>query len=151
LTSIDFHNMSHETFMREALAEAVVARDAGDYPIGAVLVCDGRVVSRGRNAVMSARSQFEHAEIRALRSCDRELLYTRHDDCVIYTTVEPCVMCLGAVVMLDIRHLVFGMADPLRGGTDMHNNVPYVRAETPMYLGGVLEAECREIATPMLG
>lgn len=136
--------------MREAMKEAIVARDSGDYPIGAVVVCDGRVVARGRNRIRSDRSQFEHAEMRALRSTDPELLFSKHEECVVYTTVEPCVMCLGTIAMLDVRHVVFGMADPLRGGSDMWNSVSYVRREIHRYLGGVLEDECREVARSLL-
>ncbi len=146
----DFDSMDHERFMSEALDEAASARDAGDHPIGAVVVCDGVVVGRGQNRIRSQRSQWEHAEIRALRETDGNLLFTRHEDCIVYSTVEPCVMCLGTIAMLDIRHVVFGAFDPLRGGTDMWNNVPYVRKEVPRYVGGVLEQQCRELAASLL-
>ncbi len=150
MSFLDFDAMDHEKFMREALREAVAARDAGDYPIGAVVVCDSAIVGRGQNRIRSERSQWEHAELRALRQTDRDLLFTRHEDCIVYSTVEPCVMCLGTIAMLDIRHVVFGMFDPLRGGSDMWNNVPYVRKEVPRYVGGVLERECRQVGASLL-
>jgi tRNA(adenine34) deaminase len=145
----DFESLDHESFMKEALQCAREARRNGDLPIGAVIVCDGEVVSRGRNAINSRRTQLHHAEIDALTNA-REIVFRRHEDCVVYTTVEPCVMCLGTIVMADIRHVVFGAFDGNRGGTDMWRNVPYVGKEILRYEGGVLEAECTELAGDLL-
>ena len=142
---VDFDALDHERFMREALLCAQEAKDRGDLPIGAVLVCDGAVAARGRNSINSSRNQLRHAEIDALEAA-RELVFSRHDDCVIYTTVEPCVMCLGTIAMADVRHVVFGAPDPRRGGTDMWRNVAYVQKEILRYEGGVLEAECLALA-----
>jgi tRNA(adenine34) deaminase len=91
--------------MKEALAEAALA--AGDLPIGSVIVCDGAVVARGRNRIRSDSSQLAHAEMVALRN-GGDLLFRRFEECLIYTTREPCVMCLGAIAMADIRHVVYG-------------------------------------------
>ncbi len=135
--------------MREALQCAAQASARGDLPIGAVIVCDGEVISRGRNSINSSKSQLRHAEIDALERAG-PLLFERHDDCVIYTTVEPCIMCLGTIAMADVRHVVFGAPDPARGGTDMWNRVPYVAKEILRYEGGVLEAECVAMAGAIL-
>ena len=130
----------HEGFMREALAEAASALQRGDRPIGCVIVHDGRVVGRGSNHEFTCRSRFEHAEVRALRSC-AEYIYEHCEECILYTTVEPCVMCLGSIVMANIRHVVFAALDPDRGGTDMRENVAYVRRSIHTYTGGVMAEE----------
>ena len=138
---IDISHLDHEEFMAEALEEAKRARVAGDIPIGAVIVLDNEIIARGRNRRHTNSSLLEHAEINALRASP--LVYERHDDCVIYSTVEPCVMCVGAIAMADVRYVVFGMLDPARGGSDMYSRVPYVRTQIHSYIGGIMEAECR--------
>ena len=97
--------------MREALAEAEAAGEAGEYPIGAVVTIEGAVVSRGRSRRRELRSQLAHAELGALQR-GGELLWERHDDAVLITTVEPCPLCLGAAVMADVPHIVFAHPDP---------------------------------------
>ena len=146
---IEFDSLDHEHFMREALDCAQEAKRRGDLPIGAVLVCDREVIARGRNSINTSRSQLRHAEIEALENAG-ETLFNRFEDCVIYTTVEPCIMCLGTIAMADVRHVVFGAPDPKRGGTDMWNNVPYVAKEIWRYEGGILEAECVAMAGQIL-
>jgi tRNA(adenine34) deaminase len=111
----DFNSIDHERFMRAAIAEAELALAAGDLPIGSVIVCDGLVLARGRNRIRANCSQLAHAEVTALRN-GGELLFRRFEDCIIYSTREPCVMCLGAIAMADVRHIVFGAADHGRGG-----------------------------------
>ncbi|HTV98310.1 MAG TPA: nucleoside deaminase [Steroidobacteraceae bacterium] len=139
-----FDTLDHERYMAAALEEAKLALEAGDLPIGAVIVCDQNIISTGRNRIRTASNQLQHAELSALLK-QSPIVYERHDDCVIYTTVEPCVMCLGAIAMADIRHVVFGAADPDRGGTDMYGNVAYVRKEIHRYVGGIREAQCRAL------
>lgn len=137
---LDFDALDHAGFMRAALAEAAAACAAGDLPIGAVVVCDGAVVGRGGNRIRSGGDKLHHAEIEALRDAVA-VRRARHEDCVVYTTVEPCVMCLGTIVMADIRHVVFARADAPRGGSEMFQTVAYVRAQIERYVGGVLADE----------
>jgi tRNA(adenine34) deaminase len=137
-----FESIDHESFMREALAEAEAALAAGDLPIGSVIVCEGTVVARGRNRIRSDSSQLAHAEMVALRN-GGDLLFRRFEECIIYTTREPCIMCLGAIAMADVRHVVYGATDMGRGGTDMYTNVAYVRSQIHRYIGGVLAHECQ--------
>jgi tRNA(adenine34) deaminase len=139
-----FELIDHCAFMREALAEASNAGATGDLPVGAVVVCGGVVVGRGRNRVRSGGDKLRHAEIEALANA-RSVRASRHLDCIVYTTTEPCVMCLGAIVMADIRHVVFGLRDPGRGGSDMLATIPYVRKQIHSYLGGILADESREL------
>jgi len=136
---------NHELYMREALAEAQKALDRGDRPVGCVIVHGDKIVARGSNHEFTKRSKFEHAETFTLRSC-AEYLFQYSNDCTLYTTVEPCVMCLGAIVMSNIRKVVFGSPDPARGGTEMYEQVGYVRRSLRQgYIGGVLAEESQRL------
>ncbi len=97
-------------FMREAIHEAHVAGQAGELPIGAVLVIRGRIASRGHNANRATRSQLRHAEMVALLD-GGPMLWEHYRDAILFTTVEPCPMCLGAAVMADVPHIVFAVYD----------------------------------------
>ena len=131
--------------MREALAEAEAAGEAGQLPIGAVLVLEGEVVSRGQNRHLERRTQLAHAELEALYE-GGEAAWSRHADCVLYTTVEPCPMCLGAVVMADIPHVVFAAHDRGGGiGARVIETIPYIRGHVETFEGGVLEQESLEL------
>lgn len=144
-----FEDLDHERFMREALREAEAALARGDLPIGAVVVYDGDIIARASNAFYSERSEISHAELKALQTCfpflfDR-LEGGRHRRCVVYTTVEPCVMCLGAIVMADIPNVVFGLTDRNIRPAAMIEHLPYVRQHIDNYIGGVLAQECADI------
>ncbi len=97
-------------FMREALVEAEHAGEAGDLPIGAVLVIDGHIVSRGRSQQYTQHSQIMHAELHALLHGGHQL-WEHYQRAIVFTTVEPCPMCLGAVVMADVPHIIFAAHD----------------------------------------
>lgn len=125
--------------MREALHEATLAWRQGERPIGAVIVCDGLVVARGRARHQERHSDLAHAELNALLEAER-FLADHADRCVLYTTVEPCVMCLGAIVMSNIRHVVYGLADHWIEPGQMLA-MDYVRRHIQHYLGGILERE----------
>ncbi len=130
--------------MREALREADAAGDAGEHPIGSVLVIGGEIVSRGRARHRERRSQLAHAELEALQA-GGELLWSRHDEAVLFASMEPCPMCLGAAVMADVPHIVFALADPLAGVRQAVEAVPYIRRHIETYHGGVLEDEARAV------
>ena len=130
----------HEFFMRAALEEAKLALAAGERPIGAVIVHRETIVGRGRAHHHQRTSKIAHAEMNALLNAEAYLYDHEHDDCILYTTLEPCVMCLGAVVMSDIQHIVFSMADAHIMPAQMLE-MPYVRRHIKSYLGGVLEKE----------
>lgn len=101
--------------MREALAEARLAADAGEVPVGAVVVCDGQVIGRGRNGPIGAHDPTAHAEIVALRQAAAALGNYRLDGCTLYVTLEPCAMCTGALLHGRVDRVVFGAADPKTG------------------------------------
>jgi tRNA(adenine34) deaminase len=133
-----------EAMMREALAEAEAAGEDGEYPIGAVVVIEGKVVSRGRSRQRDLRSQLAHAELEALQQ-GGEPLWERHDEAVLFTTVEPCPLCLGAAVMADVPHIVFAHSDPAVQSAEVIERVPYVASHIHTYLGGVLRDESRAL------
>ncbi|MGE5594191.1 MAG: nucleoside deaminase [Betaproteobacteria bacterium] len=136
-----FDRIDHELYMRAALEEARQAFHRGDRPIGAVIVHDGRIIGTGSNKFSTTRSHIAHAELDALLNC-ASYLYDHGHECIMYSTAEPCMMCLGAIVMANIRNVVFGMHDNHLRARDFIAMSPYVRRRIHNYLGGVLENEC---------
>ena len=104
-----------ELWMEEALRSAQRALEAGEVPVGAIVVCQGRVVGRGWNRNLSDCDASAHAEIVALREAGRTLGNHRLGDCELFATIEPCAMCAGAAVHARIRRLVYGADDPKTG------------------------------------
>ncbi len=133
-----------ETFMREALCEAEAAGQAGEIAIGAVLVIDEEIISRGHACHQRTRSQISHAELNALLQ-GGERLWTDYRRAILFTTVEPCPMCLGAAVMADIPHIVFAKYDQnVQSGLSVETN-PYIRRHIKSYFGGILEEESTKL------
>ena len=139
--------IAYDTLMDAALDEARRARDAGEVPIGAVVAIDGAIVGRGFNQPISSRDPTAHAEIVALREAARSASNYRLTGAVLCVTIEPCLMCVGAMVHARIATIVFGAAEPRTGavvstvrGVDLpgHNH----RIEV---VSGVREAECRDL------
>ncbi len=132
--------------MQEALVEAAVAESLAEVPIGAIVVKDGQIVGRGHNLRESANDPTAHAEMIAIRQAAQELDSWRLIDCTLYVTLEPCVMCMGAIILARIPHLVFGCRDPRVGAVgsiynfstdDRFNHQVQVRE-------GVLQQECSQ-------
>jgi tRNA(adenine34) deaminase len=107
--------MSDEEFMREALALARRAAEAGEVPVGAVLVREGVVVGRGYNRPVSGRDPTAHAEVLALRDAAEHVGNYRLGECDLYVTLEPCAMCAGAIMHARVRRVLYGAADPKSG------------------------------------
>src|SRR5260370_36120630 len=101
-----------ELWMEEALRSARRALEVGEVPVGAVVVCQGRVVGRGWNRNLTDCDPTAHAEIVALREAGRNLGNRRLGDCELFATIEPCAMCAGAAVHARLRRLVYGADDP---------------------------------------
>jgi tRNA(adenine34) deaminase len=136
-----------EHYMRLALDEARTALHSGEVPVGAVLVRDGQILARGHNGPITQRDPTAHAEVVVVRAAAREIDNYRLAGTVLYVTVEPCVMCMGALIHARVARLVYGAADPRVGaaGTvfDLARDSRFNhRLEVT---GGVLEAECRSI------
>jgi len=126
-------------FMKKALAEARKAGDRGEVPVGAVVVKDGRILSRGYNRPISANDPTVHAEIVALRKAARKTKNYRLNGCQLYVTLEPCAMCLGAAVQARIERLVYGAADPKSGAVVSVMRFPFRKLNhRPSILGGIL-------------
>jgi tRNA(adenine34) deaminase len=107
--------MSDENYMREALALARLAAEAGEVPVGAVVVKEGTVVGRGYNRPVSRRDPTAHAEVVALRDAAERVGNYRLSGCELYVTLEPCVMCAGAIMHARIGRVVYGAADSKSG------------------------------------
>lgn len=133
--------------MRLALAEAGKALGAGEVPIGAVIVLDGTVIGAGYNQPISSSDPTAHAEIVALRAAAARVGNYRLTGATMYVTVEPCLMCVGALVHARIDTVVFGAAEPKAGAlvsmTRAHE-LPNLNHKLQVE-GGVLEGECRAI------
>jgi tRNA(adenine34) deaminase len=129
-------------FMRQALAEARKAAAAGEVPVGAVVVRDGRVVARGANRPVRDSDPTAHAEITALRRAAKKAANYRLPDCDLYVTLEPCAMCLGAAVQARVRRVVYGAPDPKAGAVVSTMTFPFDRLNhRPEVTGGVLSGE----------
>lgn len=136
--SPDLKDLELEKFMREALLEAEEAGKAGEFPIGAALVLDGEIIARGRARHSETKSQLSHAELNALLS-GGEKLWTDYKRAILFTTVEPCPMCLGAVVMADVPHVIYALNDAVVQSKITLESNPYIRRHIKSYFGGVLE------------
>jgi len=139
--------MSVERFMREALALAAQAADAGEVPVGAVVVKDGEIVGRGYNRPITTADPTAHAEIVAMREAAQSLSNYRLVDCELYVTLEPCVMCVGAMVHARIKRIVYGTRDPKTGACGSIVDLPGLPTfnHHGTFEGGVLAAESAEI------
>ncbi len=102
-------------YLRAAIAAALSAQAAGEVPVGAVIVRDGEIIATGRNRVIADSDPTAHAEIVALRAAGAALGNYRLEDCTLYSTLEPCAMCAGAILHARIRRLVYAAADPKAG------------------------------------
>jgi tRNA(adenine34) deaminase len=132
-----------EKHMRQALAQARLAGDRGEVPVGAVVVSGGKVVSRGYNRPVGGNDPTAHAEVVAIRKAGRKNGNYRLAGCDLYVTLEPCAMCLGAAVQARLRRVVFGAPDPKSGAVRSAMRFPFHRMNhRPELEGGLLAEEC---------
>lgn len=131
-----------EQYMRKALYEAERAAEEGEIPIGAVIVCKDRIISRAHNLTEKLHDVTAHAEMQAITSA-ADLLGGKYlSDCTLYVTVEPCVMCAGAIGWAQIGRIVYGASDEKRGYQLYAPRASHPKATVTR---GVLEAECRQL------
>jgi len=139
--------MNDEFFMREALSLARSAECLGEVPVGAVVVCEGKIVGRGFNSPIGESDPTAHAEISALRDAARNLENYRLPGCELFVTLEPCAMCAGAILLSRISRVVYGARDPKTG---VHGSVVDLFAVERLnhhteIIGGVLAEECGQL------
>jgi tRNA(adenine34) deaminase len=133
--------------MQEALTEARLALESGDIPVGAVLVRKDAIIGRGHNTRSLDNSPLGHAEINALADAAEKTSSWRFDGCCLYVTLEPCVMCAGALVQCRVDRIVYGAKDPKGGGCKSLYEIPQDPrlSHRCCVTGGVLAHECAEI------
>ncbi len=131
-----------EQYMRKALVEAEAALAEGEIPIGAVIVCKDRIISRAHNLTETLHDVTAHAEMQAITAAANSLGGKYLDECTIYVTVEPCAMCAGAIGWAQIKRIVYGASDEKRGYRKFAPNALHPKAEV---ISCVLEEECTKI------
>lgn len=135
---------THERWLREAMTEARLAAEAGEVPVGALVVRDGRVLGRGHNRVEAVRDPTAHAEILAIGAAAGQEEDWRLAAATLYVTLEPCTMCCGALLLARVGRVVFGAADPRAGAVQSTARLlagnPY--RHPVEVIGGILAAEC---------
>lgn len=135
--------MENDTrYMMLALAEAQKAFAIGEVPVGCVIVANDQVVGRGHNLTETLADVTAHAEIQAITAAENTLGGKYLSQCTLYVTVEPCVMCAGAIGWAQVRRLVFGTKDEKRGYTAFAPNALHPKCSVS---SGILESECREL------
>lgn len=137
--------MDHQYYMHSAYQEAVKAYDDGEVPVGAVIVKNGKIIGKGYNQVEKLPDGTAHAEIIAISAASSGLENWRLNECTIYVTLEPCIMCLGALLQTRIQTIVYGAPDPRAGAIDSH----YYRQELercygyfPEVIPFIMQNEC---------
>ena len=134
-------------YMKAALKLAQKAADEGEVPVGAVVVCDGKIVGRGRNRRETKKSAIHHAEIEAIEKACKKLGGWRLHKCDLYVTLEPCPMCTGAIIQSRISKLYFGAFDLKTGAVGSVLNLleDYMFNHQVEFQGGILKNECENI------
>ena len=130
--------------MLEAVKEAHKARERDEVPIGAVVVCDGRIIARAHNLTETLSDATAHAEMQAITMAASAVGGKYLDKCTLYVTVEPCPMCAAALAWSQIKRVVYGAADSKRGYSKFVPSLMHPKTEV---VGGILEDECRRIVS----
>lgn len=129
-------------YMKQALAEAQKAYDRGEVPVGAVVVCKDRIIARSHNLTETLNDVTAHAEMQAITAAANYLGGKYLSDCTLYVTVEPCVMCAGAIAWSQLGRLVFGAADEKRGYQKFAPQSLHPKTDVAQ---GVMEDECARL------
>jgi tRNA(adenine34) deaminase len=139
---MDILPFSDEYFMREALKEASKAFDEDEVPVGAVIVCNNRIIARGHNLTERLNDVTAHAEMQAFTSASNFIGGKYLEGCTLYVTLEPCVMCAGAAFWTQLDRVVYGTDDEKRGFSKVSSKI--LHPKTTIY-GGVLREECEAL------
>jgi tRNA(adenine34) deaminase len=138
----NYNKFTNEFYMNEALKEAVKAFDNDEVPIGAVIVCNNKIISRTHNLTETLNDVTAHAEMQAITSAADFIGGKYLNECVLYVTVEPCVMCAGATYWAQISKIVFGCKDEKRGYSKFSDKILHPKTEI---IGGIISEKCKEI------
>lgn len=133
-----------EKFMKDALREAVAAAAEDEVPIGAVIVCRGRIIGKGHNMTERLNDPTAHAEMIAITAATEAIGGKYLNDCTLYVTVEPCPMCAGALAWSQIGRVVYGASDPKRGFSQFSPSLMHPKIAV---VSGVLEDECGSLVS----
>lgn len=134
----------HETYMKEALKEARKALAKDEVPIGAIVVCEGKIIARAHNLTESLNDPTAHAEMQAITAATSYLGGKYLHQCTLYVTLEPCSMCAGALYWSQLDSLVFGISDPKKGYTLVGNKLLHPKTKIQK---NILAIECKELLT----
>ncbi len=138
--------MNHEKYMKKALKEAKKAMSKGEVPVGAVVVCDGKIIGKGYNLREKTYKTTAHAEIIAIEQANKKRKTWKLDNCTIYVTIEPCPMCAGAIIQSRMKQVVYGASEAKAGS---HHSVTNLFDQNFIHkvdvLPGVMEKECEQI------
>lgn len=134
--------MTDQEYMQKALIEAKQAFEEGEVPVGAVIVCRDRIIARAHNLTERLTDVTAHAEMQAITAAANALGGKYLTDCTLYVTVEPCVMCAGALAWAQLSRIVYGASDPKRGFSVFAPDALHPRAEVTK---GVLAEECANL------
>ncbi len=129
-------------FMRQALAEAEKASHEGEVPVGSVVVSNDRIIARSHNLVEMLNDVTAHAEIQAITAAAENLGGKYLHDCTLYVTLEPCVMCAGALAWSQISRIVYGASDEQRGFSRIHPSILHPKTTV---VSGIMAEECQEL------
>lgn len=136
--------LSDDYFMKEALKEARYAFEDGEVPVGAVVVCNNRIIARAHNQTEKLTDVTAHAEMLALTSASNFLGNKYLNECTLYVTLEPCVMCAGALQWAQLARLVFGASDEKNGYVRLSQRVLHPKTEL---VSGIMALECGKLLT----
>ena len=138
--------MTHEDYMKEALALAREAAAHGEVPVGCVIVRDGRIIGRGRNRREEKQAVFSHAEMEAMAQANEALGSWRLEDCDLYVTLEPCPMCAGTILNARVRRVFYGARDRAMGACGgVLNLFMEDFPHHPQLVGGILAEDCQTV------
>lgn len=135
-------NFSEEYFMKMAYREAEKALEKDEIPVGAVVVLNQMVIGRGHNLTQTLQDVTAHAEMQAITAATNHIGAKYLNDCTLYVTLEPCVMCAGAIAWAQMGSLVYGASDPKKGFTLIEHNILHPKT---LVKRGIMEQECSEI------
>ena len=134
--------LNDEYYMRQALNEARQAFDKGEVPIGAIVVCKGRIIARGHNLTETLNDVTAHAEMQAITAAANVLGGKYLTDCILYVTIEPCPMCAGGLLWSQISKIVYGAKDEKKGYSVFSPSIVHPKTEV---VSGVMEEECASL------